>query len=317
MKTLIVSFILFAIACNSPSHSQESINPNISYNLEKGIYLEGPQSYLSNISNLLEKKFKSAGILIEKSKRGKHNYIFNFRYTRGGYGRGFSEFKGVLKTINGTPVANFEFSGSELVGTSIDAVLSEIVNKISSKNTNRKDAKRDVKKDQMDGFDYDELKQRYTRKKLDKYFIGNDTLKELEGLYKLKLSFPNNQEIIIGDVALTVSPQKGYYLGWFFASVMDTIPDTWGILEETYAEDILYGNISNRAIGEVELRVEKGIITFKYIVERTYVAGTLIKLFPKKSTKKPSSSGTGFIISSDGILVTNYHVIAGYENFDV
>lgn len=86
------------------------------------------------------------------------------------------------------------------------------------------------------------------------------------------------------------------------------------------ANAILTGN------GLLEFSYEKPIPQLKKDFGSDYIAGMQItfehkwiKLSPKADdyTKKQKSSGTGFAITTNGILVTNYHVIDGASTINV
>jgi len=166
---------------------------------------------------------------------------------------------------------------------------------------------------------------KFTREKMKKYFTNNDTLNYLEGFYKYKTTFRNGEEIIIGDIAITQTPSKEAFFGVLYSDYLDSIPIGWGIIEKSYVNNIAYGNIYAGSIGEVEFKIDDGKLTFNAKLKGTPFTGTLIKLYPRtnktaiKQTEENErlSQGTGFILSSNGLIITNYHVIAESKSIEV
>lgn len=141
---------------------------------------------------------------------------------------------------------------------------------------------------------------------------------EIEGIYENSFSTKNSSKIKVGIIKENNVHQVIYLSG--ANNSIWSIGDIKGYLTET-ATPYLYRAtwyMDKKGLSDNFLiTFEKGL--FK-LISNEQSDELFIKLYPKMNSsanKEPKSSGSGFAISSDGYIATNYHVIDDAKSIKV
>tara|TARA_Y100001970_G_C14160775_1_gene818406 strand:+ start:42 stop:1616 length:1575 start_codon:yes stop_codon:yes gene_type:complete len=194
----------------------------------------------------------------------------------------------------------------------------------------------DIKKTRLGDWEKTNL----SKEDFKEYFENNlYELNEIEGIWrhssKTLVTAGGNSKLTenTGNYILAIvkdSTQKGYYNGW----VLESNREGWekGDLKVFYREINYPVYEQNWYMGDFSIEKKDVILKEKsyfeweaistnylpkYRTNRTVSNNSiLLKTFPNQehsSKEEESSSGSGFLLSKDGYVVTNYHVISGKD----
>lgn len=151
----------------------------------------------------------------------------------------------------------------------------------------------------------------YNENKLKEYY-STGKIDDFEGIYegdKYKVGLKKDED---GYILIYISGANNY-LDWMQGDVK-------GILNTPTATPNLFKSywcMSDKSLNSCLISIEKGLMNVIFDDSKE----TYIKLYPQASYKSANSfevsSGTGFAISSDGYIVTNYHVIDGAKSIKI
>jgi len=170
-----------------------------------------------------------------------------------------------------------------------------------------------------------------TLEQFQKYFIDNyKSINKIEGIWQVKIFFTpvsmnkDNEDWYIAIIK-EGSEYKGYKLengyfspGNYNISFSSKSYNQYQIkafnynVSETFYDDFFISNNSFQTLFDLTNSLKK-----QGLNSNASVKWTFIKIFPSESdiqviendSKKTPQTGTGFAISSDGYIVTNYHVV--------
>jgi len=166
------------------------------------------------------------------------------------------------------------------------------------------------------------LNTEWNEEKLKKYFSENQT-DEIEGIYEkfgskdqFRIGILRNAEkydiIYLSGAKNTIDWREGNLKGTFKkTSLKDFYKVNWVMADKTLS-------------GEVYLSTkEEHFLNFEFMDPSIGSNSKYLKMYPPFSSEQtvskslPAVSGTGFVISNEGLIITNYHVIESGSSITV
>lgn len=174
---------------------------------------------------------------------------------------------------------------------------------------------------------WDELISGFNRFNFRKYLSEEPRLQPIEGLYKGTLITKNRygaeERMSLGEFGIKAIDSDNYTMARY-DDWSDTTANIYGVIQASAIEDVFFGNtnIDGQKI-QFEMLHKGGIIDYKIFLDGQSGDVQLIKMYPKvrgystNTPKESQSQGTGFLLSSSGIIVTNYHVVENANDIQI